>query len=160
MFYSEPGQGTTFKIYLPRVEEEIVSIPQRDDLGYMPKGNETVLLVEDEPLVRGLALRILRDQGYTVLEASNGNEALSVAQEQTGEIIHLLLTDVVMPYLGGKELADRLKTHRPGIKILFTSGYTDQAIVQRGLLNLDFAFLEKPFSPSGLLRKVREALDR
>ena len=160
LVYSEPGQGTAFKIYFPRVEEEMVSIPQRDDLGYMPKGNETVLLVEDEPLVRGLAIRVLRGHGYNVLEAANGIEALNVFQEHAGEKIHLLLTDVVMPQMGGKELADRLKTHRPGIKVLFTSGYTDQAIVQRGLLNLDFAFLEKPFSPSGLVRKVREVLDR
>ena len=160
LVYSEPGQGTTFKIYFPRVEEEMVSIPQRDDLGYMPKGNETVLLVEDEPLVRGLAIRVLRGHGYNILEAANGIEALNVFQEHAVEKIHLLLTDVVMPQMGGKELADRLKKLRPSIKVLFTSGYTDQAIVQRGLLNLDFAFLEKPFSPSGLVRKVREVLDR
>jgi PAS domain S-box-containing protein len=157
---SQLGQGTTFKIYLPRIEEEMIAMPKRDDLGYMPRGNETVLLVEDEPLVRGLALRILRGQGYQVLEASNGNEALYVAQEQPEEIIHLLLTDVIMPHLGGKELAERLKNLRPNIKVLFTSGYTDHAISQYGLLNPNIAFLEKPFSPSGLVRKVREVLDR
>jgi two-component system cell cycle sensor histidine kinase/response regulator CckA len=160
LVYSESGLGTTFKIYLPRVEEEMTALPRRDDIGYMPKGNETVLLVEDEPLVRGLAIRVLREQGYNVLEAANGMEALNVAQEHVGEKIHLLLTDVVMPQMGGKELADRLKAFRPGIKVLFTSGYTDQAIVQRGLLNPDFSFLEKPFSPSGLVRQVREVLDR
>jgi CheY-like chemotaxis protein len=160
LFYSELGQGTTFKIFLPRVEEEITAIPRRDDLGYMPKGNETILLVEDEPLVRGLAIRVLREQGYNLLEAANGMEALSVAQEHANEKIHLLLTDVIMPQLGGKELADRLKKLRPNVEVLFTSGYTDQAILQRGLLNPDFAFLEKPFSPSGLVRKVREVLDR
>jgi response regulator RpfG family c-di-GMP phosphodiesterase len=138
----------------------MIAMPKRDDLGYMPRGNETVLLVEDEPLVRGLALRILRGQGYQVLEASNGNEALYVAQEQPEEIIHLLLTDVIMPHLGGKELAERLKNLRPNIKVLFTSGYTDHAISQYGLLNPNIAFLEKPFSPSGLVRKVREVLDR
>jgi PAS domain S-box-containing protein len=160
LVYSELGQGTTFKIYLPRVEEEMDAIPRRDNQGHMPKGNETVLLVEDESLVRGLALRVLREQGYNVLEASNGIEALNVAQKHVGEKIHLLLTDVVMPQMGGKELSDRVRAFRPGIKVLFTSGYTDQAIVQRGQLNLDFAFLEKPFSPSGLVRKVREVLDR
>jgi CheY-like chemotaxis protein len=160
LVYSEPGLGTTFKIYLPRVEEKMTAIPRRDDIGYMPKGDETVLLVEDEPLVRGLAIRVLREQGYNVLEAANGIEALNVAQEHASEKIHLLLTDVIMPKMGGKELADRLKTFRPRIKVLFTSGYTDQAIVQRGLLNPDFSFLEKPFSPSGLVRQVREVLDR
>jgi PAS domain S-box-containing protein len=160
LVYSELGHGTTFKIYLPRVEEKMTAIPRRDEIGYMPKGNETVLLVEDEPLVRGLAIRVLREQGYNVLEAANGIEALNVAQEHAGEKIHLLLADVVMPQMGGKELADRLKAFRPGIKVLFTSGYTDQAIVQRGLLNPLFSFLEKPFSSSGLVRQVREILDR
>jgi PAS domain S-box-containing protein len=160
LVYSEPDRGTTFKIYFPLVEEEASALPRRDEIGYLPKGNETVLLVEDEPLVRGLAVRILREQGYKVLEASNGNEALRIAQGNAGKGIHLLLTDVVMPQMGGKELADRLKALRPGIKVLFTSGYTDNAVVQHGLLDPDIAFLEKPLSPSALARKVRELLDR
>lgn len=158
--YSEQGQGTTFKVYLPRIDEEPGSLPRRDEVGYLPKGNERVLLVEDEPLVRNLAVRILRNQGYTVLEATNGSEAIRVAHEHARDEIHLLLTDIVMPQMGGKELADRLRLIRPGIKVLFTSGYTDNTIVQHGLLDPDIAFLEKPFSPAALVRKVREVLDR
>jgi len=119
-----------------------------------------VLLVEDEPLVRRFAYRVLREQGYTVLEAANGDDALRVVQEFTGEEIHLLFTDVVMPQMGGKELADQLKLLRPNIKVLFTSGYTDNAIVHHGVLNPGFSFLEKPFSPTDLAYKVREVLDR
>jgi nitrogen-specific signal transduction histidine kinase len=160
LVYSEQGQGTTFKIYLPRIDEEPGSLPRRDEVGYLPKGNERVLLVEDEPLVRNLAARILRNQGYTLLEATNGGEAIRVAHEHAREEIHLLLTDIVMPQMGGKELAERLRVIRPSIKVLFTSGYTDNTIVQHGLLDPDIAFLEKPFSPAALVRKVREVLDR
>lgn len=160
LVYSEPGQGTTFKIYLPRVEEEVTSLPRRDETGYMPRGSETVLLVEDEPLVLAFASRVLREQGYHVLEAGNGLEALKIAKEISGGQIHLLLTDVVMPKMGGKELADQMINLVQGIKILFTSGYTDNVAIQHGLLNPDIAFLEKPFTPSGLTRKVREVLDR
>jgi len=159
LVYSELDQGTTFKIYLPRVEVEMVTIPQRNDLDYMPRGDETILLVEDEPLVRGLALRILREQGYIVLEASNGNEALNVAQKRTGKRIHLLLTDLVMPQMGGKELATQFKNLRPEIKVLFTSGYTDNAIVHHGVLEPGTHFLQKPFSPKSLSQKVRGVLD-
>lgn len=158
--YSEPGQGTTFKIYLPRVEETPIVQPRREKERSLPHGNETVLLVEDEPLVRRFAYRVLREQGYTVLEAANGDDALRVVQEFTGEEIHLLFTDVVMPQMGGKELADQLKLLRPNIKVLFTSGYTDNAIVHHGVLNPGFSFLEKPFSPTDLAYKVREVLDR
>ena len=160
LVYSEPGQGTTFKIYLPRIEEEPSRLPQRDEVGYLPKGNETVLLVEDEPLVRSLAARVLRQQGYNVLEAPDGAEGMAIAREHAGEDVHLVLTDVVMPKMGGKELADRLKSLWPDIKVLFTSGYTYNAITQHGLLDREMAFLEKPFSISGLIRKVREVLDR
>ncbi len=157
--YSEPGHGTTFKIYLPRVEEEATALPHGDDKGPLPRGSETILLVEDEPSVRGLAVQILRENGYRLLEAANGNEALRMAQEYAGEI-HLLLTDVVMPQMGGKELANRLKTLRPGMKVLFTSGYTDDAIVHHGVLNSGIDFLQKPFSPETLAQKVREILDK
>jgi len=160
LVYSEPGQGTTFKIYLPRIEEEPGRLPQRDEVGYLPRGKETVLLVEDEPLVRSLAARVLRQQGYNVLEAPDGAEGMAIAREHAGEEVHLLLTDVVMPKMGGKELADRLKSLWPDIKVLFTSGYTYNAITQHGLLDREMAFLEKPFSISGLIRKVREVLDR
>jgi CheY-like chemotaxis protein len=126
----------------------------------LQRGKETVLLVEDEAPVRGLAVRVLRNQGYRVLEAANGEEALSVAGEHAGEKIHLLLTDVVMPQMGGKELADRLKALRPEIKVVFTSGYTDEAIVRHGVLEPGTDFLQKPFSPASLAQKVREVLDR
>jgi CheY-like chemotaxis protein len=160
LVYSEPGQGTTFKIYLQWIEEEVSSLPLRDDAGYLPRGNETVVVAEDEPLVRNLAVRILREHGYTVLEAGNGNEAMHIFNKHAEEKIHLLMTDVVMPHMGGKDLADLVKTCRPDTKILFTSGYTDSSLVlQHNLLRPDIAFLEKPFSPGALLRKTREVLD-
>jgi signal transduction histidine kinase len=157
--YSEPGQGTIFKIYLPRAEEEMVPGPHRDEKDSFPKGRETILLVEDELSVRGLAVRVLRESGYNLLQAADGTEALRVAQEYAGKI-HLLLTDVVMPQMGGKELANRLKTLRPDIKVLFTSGYTDNAIVHHGVLDPGIDFLQKPFSPSAFAQKVREVLDK
>jgi signal transduction histidine kinase/CheY-like chemotaxis protein len=158
--YSEPGHGTTFKIHLPSVMEELDSLPERDETDSFPGGRETVLLVEDEPSVRDLANRLLKQQGYTVLEAANGEEALRLVQENMGERIHLLLTDVVLPQIGGKELADKLKMFRPDLKVLYTSGYTDYAIVHHGVLDSGTHFLQKPFSLKTLSRKVREALDR
>jgi PAS domain S-box-containing protein len=158
--HSEPGQGTTFKIYLQCIEEEVSPLPLRDNAGYLPKGNETVVVAEDEPLVRNLAVRILREHGYTVLEAGNGNEAMQLFNKNAEEKIDLLLTDVVMPHMSGKDLADWVKTCRPETKILFTSGYTDSAFVlHHDLLSPDTAFLEKPYSPGALLRKTREVLD-
>jgi CheY-like chemotaxis protein len=160
LVYSEPGHGTTFKLYLPRVEEDACVLPRRDDIGYLPRGNETVLLAEDEPLVRGFVVRVLHGLGYKVLEAGNGEEAIRLVRKHIGEEIHLLLTDVVMPQMNGRELAEQLKTIRPDIKLLFTSGYTDNAMVQHGLLDSNIAFLEKPFLAATLARKVREALDK
>ncbi|HMK52893.1 MAG TPA: PAS domain S-box protein, partial [Thermodesulfobacteriota bacterium] len=158
--YSEPGHGTTFKIYLPIVGEDLETLSGRDEAESLPRGSETVLLVEDELSVRELAHRLLHQQGYNVLEADNGKEALGIAQETHGETIHLLLTDVVMPQMGGKELADQLKIMRPDLKVLYTSGYTDDAIVHHGTLDPGTHFLQKPFSPKTLLHKVREVLDR
>ncbi|OGP73222.1 MAG: hypothetical protein A2V86_13375 [Deltaproteobacteria bacterium RBG_16_49_23] len=158
--YSEPGLGTTFKIYLPRVEEEEDNL-QRKDLGIsVSTGNETILLTEDEQSVRELAARILRNRGYQVYEAPDGREALAIAQRHPERKIHLLLTDVVMPGMSGKELADRLKLSMPDIKVLFISGYTDNAIVHHGVLDKGINFIQKPFSPDSLARKVREVLDR
>ncbi len=156
--YSEPGQGTTFKIYLPRVEEGASALPHEGDKDSLPRGRETILLVEDELSVRGFAVQVLRENGYNLLEAVNGSEALRMVQEYAGEI-HLLLTDVVMPQVGGKELAQKLKALRPNIKVLFTSGYTDNAIVHHGVLEPGVKFLQKPFSPAALAQKVREVLD-
>jgi PAS domain S-box-containing protein len=158
--YSEPGHGTTIKIYLPRVEEDLDTLHGRDETDSLPGGSETVLLVEDEQEVRSLAHRLLSQQGYKVLEAANGEEALRVVQEHIGKKIHLLLTDVVMPQMGGKELAEKLKILRPDIKVLYTSGYTDDAIVHHGILDSGVVLLQKPFSPAALAQKVREVLDR
>lgn len=157
--YSEPGQGTTFKIYLPRTEEEADRPQKREDTDSFPGGSETVLLVEDDELVRDLANRLLKQLGYRVLEATNGEEALTVAKEHDGETIHLLLADIVMPQMGGKALADRLKIPRPNVKVLYTSGYADNAIVHHGVLDPGTHFLQKPFSLKMLSHKVREVLD-
>ncbi len=158
--YSDPGHGTTFKIYFPTIEGELDTLDGRNEPDSSPRGSETVLLVEDESSVRDLANRLLKQQGYRVLEAANGEEALRLAQETAGERIHLLLTDVVLPQMSGKELADQLKTFRPDLKVLYTSGYTDFAVVHHGVLNSGTHFLQKPFSLKTLSQKVREALDK
>ncbi len=160
LVYSEQGHGTTFKIYFPRTEEEGDIVHRREVAGHLPKGNETVLLVEDEALVRGLTLRVLREQGYRVLEAANGGEAIRVAQMHAGEEIHLLLTDVVMPGMTGRELADSLKPLLPTMRVLYMSGYTDHAIVHHGVLEEGVNYIEKPFTVNALTCKVREVLDK
>jgi two-component system cell cycle sensor histidine kinase/response regulator CckA len=160
LVYSELGHGTTFKIYLPRSEEETDAQPRPEVAGSLPRGNETVLLVEDEPLVRGLASRVLREQGYRVLEAANGVEAKHVVQMHAGEKIHLLLTDVVMPGMNGRDLAGNLESLLPKMKVLYMSGYTDQAIVHHGVLEKGMNYIEKPFTVDALACKVREVLDR
>jgi PAS domain S-box-containing protein len=156
--YSEEGQGTTFKIYLPRAEEASPASIRSDQTDDIPRGTETVLLAEDEAAVRNLVAEMLRAQGYTVLEADNGEAGLRLAQEYK-ETIQLLLTDVIMPQMGGKELAERLSATRPEIKVLFVSGYTDNAIVHKGVLDPEVAFIQKPFSAVALARKVRAVLD-
>jgi hypothetical protein len=157
--YSEPGLGTTFKIYLPQVD----SVAERSAAGAAPatllRGTETVLLVEDAAAVRAVARQALARQGYTVLEAPNGAEALQIAASHPGPI-HLLLTDVVMPGLSGRQLSDQLALLRPETKVLYTSGYTDDAVVRHGVLEAGIAYLQKPFTVDGLARKVREVLDR
>jgi two-component system, cell cycle sensor histidine kinase and response regulator CckA len=156
--YSELGKGTTFKIYFPHAQGEITKVPEESKSEPGLRGFETVLVAEDEASVRTLTCRILRERGYTVLAASNGKEALDIAQKYNGEI-HLVLTDVVMPEMGGKELVSRLASVRTGIKALYVSGYTDNAIVHHGVLDLDVAFLQKPFSVESLAHKVREVID-
>ena len=158
--YSELGRGTTFKIYLPQVEEEPDALLAHDDADALPQGSETVLLVEDDPSLRSLAARVLRYQGYKVLEATNGTEAMGLARENKNGKIHLLLTDVVMPQMGGKELVRRMKNQQPKIKVLFISGYTDHAVTYHGVLKPGTPFLQKPFSPAALTKKVREVLDQ
>jgi PAS domain S-box-containing protein len=158
--YSEPGRGTTFKIYLPHVAEgaRIPSGQPREGATPPVRGSETLLLVEDETDVRELVRDILAAQGYRVLVAEDGVQALQVAQDHEGPI-HLLITDVVMPRLSGKALADQLRASRPEMGVLFTSGYTDNAIVHHGVLEESVRFLSKPFELEALGRKVRDVLD-
>jgi len=159
--YSEPGQGSTFKIYLPRVEEEADSMLQSSVVANKSQqGSETILLVEDEKMVRSLALTILKRQGYNVLEAENGDKALRIVQEQNANSIHLMLTDVVMPGMSGQELSERLKPQCPGMKVIYMSGYTDEAIVEKyGLSAPGIHYLQKPFPPDTLVKRVRSVLD-
>ena len=154
--YSEPGHGTSFKIYLPRVDEPVspAGAPAPQVVG----GSETVLVVEDVAAVRAVTRQMLERQGYCVLEAANGATALSLAR-QHHSAIHLLVTDVVMPEVSGRELADQLVQLRPDMKVLFMSGYTDDAVVRHGILQEGIAYLQKPFTPDTLARKVRAVLD-
>jgi two-component system, cell cycle sensor histidine kinase and response regulator CckA len=156
--YSEPGEGTTFKIYLPRVDVEAAERvrPRRPDAEL--RGTETVLIAEDEQLVRELTRTVLETHGYNVIEAANGGAALLLL-ENYPETIDLLLTDVVMPEISGRELADRAKAIRPETRILFMSGYTDNSIVHRGVIDEGMQFIQKPFSTENLATKVREVLD-
>ena len=157
--YSEFARGTTFKIYLPQVELQAAIPVQRLDAPGLPRGTETILLVEDDLALREMAASLLRRLGYTVLAAANGIEALSLTQQREIEHIDLLFTDVVMPHMGGKELSERMRTLSPHTRILFTSAYTENAIIHQGVLNNGVALLQKPFTPSALAHKLREVLD-
>jgi len=157
LVYSEPGFGATFKIYLPQVQGEQAAMPVRGT-ATVSRGTETILLVEDEDQVRSVASGVLRRSGYHVLEARSPGEAI-LACEQHPVRIDLLLSDVVMPKMSGRLLAERISSIRPGIRVLFMSGYTDDAILHHGVLDSGFAFLQKPLTPSALARKVREVLD-
>jgi two-component system, cell cycle sensor histidine kinase and response regulator CckA len=154
--YSEPGRGATFKLYFPLTTDPAgttqLTVPPKTVRGY-----ETILLAEDQPEVRSVAVAVLKRAGYHVLPAPSGQEALTIARTQVP--IHLLLTDVIMPVMSGPELAKQIQAERPGIRVLFASGYTDDAVVRHGVLHDDVAFLQKPFTPQSLLEKVREVLD-
>ena len=155
--YSEVGVGTTFKVYLPRADA--TPAPAHPTIAPATlRGNETILLVEDEDQVRAVAHDILARAGYDVIEARNGGEALLICETHAGAI-HLLLSDVVMPQMSGPELAKRLSAARPEMKVLCMSGYTDDSIVRHGVLEARFAFIQKPITPLTLTRKVREVLD-
>jgi len=156
--YSEPGQGTTFKVYLPRVEAAAEPPAPKPVAPASLRGSETVLVAEDEEAVRNLIRRVLVAHGYAVLAAGDGQEALRLANTHDGPI-HLLLTDVVMPNMNGRQLAERVVSARRKTKVLYLSGYTDDAIVRHGVLEPGIAFLQKPFTPQGLARKLREVLD-
>jgi len=156
--YSEPGQGTTFKIYLPRVTEAVPPAAVTPAPPASVRGSETILLVEDDEMIRNLVQKVLQANGYGVLVAANGRDAEQVAGQHDGPI-HLLVTDVVMPGMNGREVAERLAAARAGVRVLYLSGYTDDAIVHHGVLEPGVAFLQKPFTPAVLGRRVREVLD-
>ena len=158
--YSEPGTGTTMRVYLPRVDDPADPIEHPSEVPPESlRGSETILLVEDEAPVRSVTRQLLERNGYTVLEAADGRTALSLINgEQDRVHVDLLLTDVIMPGMSGRELADQMKARRPQLRVLFMSGYTDDAVVRHGMLEPGLAYLEKPFRPPVLLRKVREVL--
>lgn len=159
--YSELNRGSTFKVYLPRVDDSFMhdAHEKASMHSVAVEGSETILLAEDESSVRLLTCRVLEQHGYRVLEARDGADALRVAAEFEGRI-DLLITDVVMPVISGSELAEQLVRIRSGIRVLYLSGYTDDAVVRHGVIHSEMSFLQKPFSPDGLARKVREVLDR
>jgi PAS domain S-box-containing protein len=155
---SEPGCGTTFTMYLPRFANPLPSVTQAPRVE-RPTGSETILVVEDEQQLRTLARLVLETSGYTVLGAEDGQRALSIAAEYPGQI-DLLLTDVVMPGLSGRQIAERLSARQPGLKVLYTSGYTDDVVVRQGIVYSGVEFLQKPFTPTALVQRVRQVLDR
>ena len=157
--YSEEGRGTTFKVYLPATETRAELEPAVTKDESMPHGSETILVVEDEETVRKVAVKVLIQLGYTVVEALNGRKALELVEKQK-TAPNLLITDVVMPDMGGEELAEEYRRRSPGAKVLFMSGYTDSAIQQDKMLKPGMELLEKPFTPPDLARKVREVLDK
>ena len=157
--YSEPGKGTTFKVYLPRIDQAVeVIAPTNVPVDELPPSCQTILLVEDEEVVRSSARKLLESRGYEVLEAKGANDALEIGGRYKKHI-HLLLTDVVMPQMSGRELAEHLAPLHPETKVLYMSGYADHAVVQHGLLDPGTVFLQKPFTPDALTLKVREVLD-
>jgi len=154
---SEVGKGTTFQIFLPQAHAPVEAVAPKPQLTLKP-GSETILLVEDDPGVRELVIAMLSSQGYTVLVADHLSEVESVCEKHSGNI-HLLLSDMVLPKTSGREIAKRVGTLRPGVKILFMSGYTDDALIRGNGLDSSSAFLQKPFSKTALALKVREVLD-
>ncbi len=159
LVHSEVGVGTTFEIYLPSLEKIDNTAIENSIVDALPGGTETILLVEDDRTVRVLTMRLLKNHGYRLLEASNGEEALRLIDEQAQESIDLLLTDVVMPWMSGQELAAQVRKLRPEIKILYTSGYVDDTVAQLSRLEAEITLIPKPFSPELLLRTVRHTLD-
>jgi CheY-like chemotaxis protein len=154
---SELGKGTAIMVYLPRTEERCV--PDKEAFpAESLRGEETVLVVEDEDSIRKLAVEVLEQHGYTVLSADDGEKALRIAAAHKGEI-GLLLADVIMPRMGGRELYERLRKLRPGIKVLYVSGYTDDSIVRQRMLDPGIAFLQKPYTPKSLARKLKDVLN-
>jgi two-component system cell cycle sensor histidine kinase/response regulator CckA len=156
--YSEPGYGSTFRIYLPVTAETAETAPKRRRGEGMPRGTETILLVEDDQVVRNIVRTLLKGAGYVVFEAPNGADAIHIADDY-GDTIHLLLTDIIMPGMNGKALAENLLSKRPGMRVIFASGYAEDVIVHYGILDPGIAFMQKPFTSRTLVSKVREVLD-
>jgi CheY-like chemotaxis protein len=156
--YSEPGRGTTFKVYLPRTEQVGTTFPTPVVADVPHTGSETVVLVEDDSSLRAAIRDLLREGGYTVIEGPSPEASLAAAEAHAGPI-HLLLTDLVMPQMSGREATARLRATRPGVKVLYMSGYANTAAEHNGGLPEHEAFLQKPFSLGALLRKLREVLD-
>jgi CheY-like chemotaxis protein len=156
--YSEPGEGTTVKVYFPHADAAGAMVTEAFIDKRARRGSETVLLVEDEESVRTLARTILQRHGYHVLEAQSGGDALLIC-EQHKATIHVLITDVVMHRMSGRQLAERLASVRPEMKVLYMSGYTDDSVVRHGILDSNVAFLQKPITPEALTRKLREVLE-
>jgi DNA-binding response OmpR family regulator len=156
--YSEPGMGTTFKIYFPRVRQTKLAPQPATVTGGCPRGCETLLLAEDEAAVRQSTREFLSMNGYVVLEAKNGTEALALARSYKGTI-DLMIADVVMPQMGGAKLAAELATDRPTMRVLFVSGYAETTFQRHGTIDVTARFLQKPFSLKALARKIREVLD-
>ena len=156
--YSEVGKGTTFKVYLPRIQRKGDAEAMAGDVSNKLKGSETVLVVEDERGVRDLICTLLSDKGYNVLVAASPREALEQTSREQGHV-DLLLTDVVLPEMSGHELSQKLRLDRPGMKVVYMSGYTENTIVHHGVLEEDVQFVAKPFTFEELLSKVRSTLD-
>jgi CheY-like chemotaxis protein len=156
---SEVGKGTTFTIWLPRVDKAGEKAPLHETPSHLPGGNETILYVEDEITVRSVTAQFLRSLGYTVLEAGDGSTAREVVEMESGREIDMLFSDVVLPDAGGRELSDWVRARSGLTKLLFTSGYIDESILRRHGLNRETPFLQKPFSPTELAKKVRETMD-
>jgi len=157
--HSEQGMGTVFTVYLPRVDEPLEEEREKKKKEELPRGKEVVLVAEDEEDVRTLVVQIMKRQGYKVLEAANGGEAFITCEKHKGEI-HLLVTDVVMPGMSGRELAERLLLLHPEMKVLFMSGYTDDTVMRYGVAEGEINFIQKPFSVERLTTKVREVLGK
>jgi len=155
--YTEPGIGTTFKIYLPRVDQVLEAEPLTDTAENVERGSRTVLIVEDDAALLQVTCLSLQEAGYAILSARSSAEAIHISEVHKG-IIHLMVTDVIMPGLSGDQLASRLSALRPEMKVLYVSGYTDDTIARHGILEPGLAFLQKPFSPRALARKVSEVL--
>jgi CheY-like chemotaxis protein len=155
--YSEPGKGSTFKIYLPRVEGGAQAPVKSGVKVESLTGTETILVVEDDDAVRKLVHRALVDHGYTVLDAISAREAVTFCERHKG-LIHLMISDVILPQMSGRELAKRVQELRPKMRVIFMSGYADDAVAHHGILEAGHVFVEKPFVPAAMVRKVREIL--